>query len=327
MMSRVAALHSMKSVSIVIPCLNSSSTLPQTIESLISEEYLREASIYLLDGGSVDFTREVVDHYRSTSCFRDIEIIDFPGIHPAERVNRFIELRRSEYAFVCHSDDIYIPSAMERMALELDMSECWAMGAQCLYFEDPVDASRRGKEPYSGGHFTHPILPSEIYCEMALWWCVSWNTILLNTAKINEAGLKIDHESFPFCNDYAFNRTLAELGKISNAPYASVLTRHRVSGDGPAHREFLSEEASQIRRLHRDNTGLSDFLGPHLLLVLESISYQYSNWSVPECPEYAVDHYFVLARCLDAFAGTSPANGHFRKIAEDLMSALKDRVF
>jgi glycosyltransferase involved in cell wall biosynthesis len=311
----------MTNIAIAVPCFNSAFTLPETLDSLIHCDFLSEASIVLLDGGSTDFTREIISFFASRHKDRIFIFCDYTGIHPAERINRLIASKEYEFIFLCHSDDIYLPSAMQTMLSVLMNSSLWALGSQNCFYQHPKDAAAICEIPYVGSHLTHPLEPDEIYCEMSLWWSISWNTILLNSRLIAEACIKLDPESFPFSNDYAFNWELVKLGKLQNVPFHSVITRHRSSGDGPSNLKAVADECGRIRDWIQSEIGLTDFLGRHLLYVLRTLSYCYGSWDLSRCV-YPRSHCLILATRLKEFSRESARHRHFSILGHKLEQSL-----
>ena len=311
----------MENLAIAIPCFNSALTLAQTLESITHSEHLKGATIVLLDGGSTDFTRQIYEHFESQ--VKNIRFIyrEFPGVHPAERVNALIQEGNYEFIFLCHSDDIYIPSAMYDLLMYLKQSNLWAIGSQNGCFQHPADAAHKGALPYVDNHSTHPQGPDQIYCEMPFWWAISWNTVLLRAKDIASAQIRLDPIQYQFCNDYRFNWELAKLGKIANVPYITVLTRHRLKGDGPKNVTSLAQEATSIKELILEEIGLKKFLGNHFTNVLKSISYSYGRWDTSRLT-YPRSHYLLLARKLMTFSQKFTRLTHFEHIGKELEKSL-----
>jgi len=311
----------MENFAIAIPCLNSALTLAQTLESITQTEHFKGSTIVLLDGGSTDFTRQIYEYFASQ--VENIRFIfrEFPGVHPAERLNTFIQEGDFEFISLCHSDDIYISSAMFDMLMYLKQSNLWAVGSQNGCFQHPADAAFNGSLPYIDNHSTHPESPDQIYCEMPFWWAIGWNTVLLRAKDIASAQIRLDPIQYQFCNDYRFNWELAKLGKIANVPYFTVLTRHRQKGDGPQNVESLAQEVVRIKELILEEIGLKKFLGNHFTNVLKSISYSYGRWDTSRL-SYPRSHYLLLASKLMSFSQNSSRLTHFEHIGKELEKSL-----
>ena len=313
--------NKMNDVAIAITCFNSGLTLPETLDSLLYGNILDGASVILLDGGSTDFTEHIFHYFSSKSDKIRFYLRRFPGVHPAQRVNILIEEGDYDYVFLCHSDDVYIPSAMQDMLLRMRAGSTWAIGSQCGFFQHPIDAAHNKTSPYTGSHCTHPLKPDEIYCEMPFWWCISWNTILLRAKEISNAGIRLNPNDYSYANDYAFNWELVKLGQIENVEYSSVLTRHRMSGDGPVNIDSLSSEGAILRQKIQREIGLEQFLGRHLISVLRSLDYSYGRWNLSSTA-YPKSHYLSLATKLHDFSRTSDRFAHMGVLSERLVSEL-----
>ena len=309
----------MRKVAIAISTFNSGITLAQTLESLLQFEHLSGATFILLDGGSTDFSVNIFEWFKKKYDHSfGFEVRIYPGMHPAERLNILIQEARYEFLFSCHSDDIYSTSKMCRQLRILESRGGWACAAQCHYFLDPIDSLILKRPLYVGKHKSHPRSPDSIFCEMSLWWSISWNTILLRPKEIVNAGILLDPSRYKFSNDYRFNWDLAKLKKISSVNFSTVITRQRSKGDGQSNIETLNKEFSEIKELIQREIGLSSFLGMDLSNVMNSISYSYGKWAIQD-KIYSISDYRDLSNKLIAFSAERKDLSHFEKLGQAMI--------
>jgi glycosyltransferase involved in cell wall biosynthesis len=93
-------------VSIVTPSFNMARYLPQTIESVLSQDYPRIEYI-VVDGGSTDATIEILERYRSR-----LRYTTGKDKGPSDAAYRgFLEAKGDIFAWL-NADDIYLPGAV-----------------------------------------------------------------------------------------------------------------------------------------------------------------------------------------------------------------------
>lgn len=94
--------------SVIIPCYNAATTLPETLDSIIPQ-LTAEDEILIIDDGSTDKTKDVISPYLSDQI-RYFWQENSGG--PASPRNQGIKLSRGEYIFVFDSDDIMAPGKL-----------------------------------------------------------------------------------------------------------------------------------------------------------------------------------------------------------------------
>jgi len=99
-------------VSIVTPCYNSGRFLEQTIESVLSQDYPR-IEYLIVDGGSSDNTREIVQRYRERLQFHSE-----PDRGTADAINKGFRLSSGTIFAYLNADDIYLPGAVSTVVRE-----------------------------------------------------------------------------------------------------------------------------------------------------------------------------------------------------------------
>ncbi|MAY90755.1 MAG: glycosyl transferase [Rickettsiales bacterium] len=90
-------------ISVITVSFNSASTIEETIKSVISQKNKKNIEYIIIDGGSTDKTKEIINNYKS-----DIDIFlseKDKGIFDA--INKGIKYSTGDIISILHSDDIF----------------------------------------------------------------------------------------------------------------------------------------------------------------------------------------------------------------------------
>lgn len=93
-------------VTVITPTYNRANLLPETIESVLSQDYPHIEYI-VLDDGSKDHTKEVMQQYRDRVIF-----VSHPNMGETRTVNKGFEMAEGEFICVVNSDDPILPGAI-----------------------------------------------------------------------------------------------------------------------------------------------------------------------------------------------------------------------
>ncbi|MBL0142930.1 MAG: glycosyltransferase [Betaproteobacteria bacterium] len=107
------------SVSVVIPCFNSSAFLAQTVQSVLAQT-LRDFEIVFVDDGSSDDTREVIRRLVDASAERRLRLVCQANAGVAAARNRGIGAALGRYILPLDADDLIAPTMLEECAAILD---------------------------------------------------------------------------------------------------------------------------------------------------------------------------------------------------------------
>lgn len=101
-------------VSVVIPTYNSAAFLGETVESILAQNY-RDFEVIVVDDGSTDDTVTVLAPYKNRISYYYQE-------NQGESVARnwAVNLAQGEYIAFLDSDDLWLPSKLERQITEMD---------------------------------------------------------------------------------------------------------------------------------------------------------------------------------------------------------------
>jgi glycosyltransferase involved in cell wall biosynthesis len=105
-------------VSIIVPAYNAAAYLPYAIDSVLAQTY-QDWEIVIVDDGSTDNTRAVVDAYRSRLRDR-LQYIFQPNRGVSAARNHGIRAARGEFIALLDADDVWLPQRLELGVNALD---------------------------------------------------------------------------------------------------------------------------------------------------------------------------------------------------------------
>lgn len=131
---------------IITPTFNQAKTLERTICSVLDQGY-EDLEFIVIDGGSTDETVDILRLYEDDlTCW-----ISQPDLGPADAVNRALKIATGDVIGILPSDDVYLPSTLDRVAAAFDDTDTdWLVG-QCDGIDDRDVAipSRATEHPQS----------------------------------------------------------------------------------------------------------------------------------------------------------------------------------
>jgi len=106
-------------LSVIISCRNSGTTLGETLESVVTQEYRGWWELVVVDNGSTDDTAVVARRFADRVPHFSLLFPPKPG-YQASGLNHGIAKSQGEYLVFLDSDDIAAPGYLEHMAKALD---------------------------------------------------------------------------------------------------------------------------------------------------------------------------------------------------------------
>jgi glycosyltransferase involved in cell wall biosynthesis len=106
-------------VSVCIPTYNSGKFIGETIESVLKQTF-NDYELIVCDNVSTDETEEVCRKFTDPR-FKYLRFTEFVG--QAENWNRALEQAKNEYVILLHSDDVLLPTYLEKAVAVLDKNE------------------------------------------------------------------------------------------------------------------------------------------------------------------------------------------------------------
>lgn len=121
-------------VSVVTPCYNAGSFIHRLLDSILDQDYLY-LEMYIVDDGSTDNTKSVVDEYvlKFVDKGYSLTYIYQENSGQSVAINKALKLVRGDYLVWPDSDDFYASSnAISKMVSILDKSEDSVSMVRCL---------------------------------------------------------------------------------------------------------------------------------------------------------------------------------------------------
>ena len=98
-------------LSIIVPTLNQSRFIAQTLASIVGQCWAR-TEIVVIDGGSTDGTREVVERFGNAVT----HFVSEPDRGQADAINKGFRLAKGDLLAWLNSDDYYLPAVIDKVA-------------------------------------------------------------------------------------------------------------------------------------------------------------------------------------------------------------------
>jgi glycosyltransferase involved in cell wall biosynthesis len=127
-------------ISIVVPTLNQARFIEQTLASIAGQNWPR-TEIIVIDGGSTDGTRAIVEKYPVAHFLSE------PDRGQADAINKGMRLARGDLLAWLNSDDYYLPLALVRAAAALDPAQAQLIYGGCLLLYENAGHARLARPP------------------------------------------------------------------------------------------------------------------------------------------------------------------------------------
>ncbi len=217
-------------VSVITSCYNCEKFLPECLESIRSQT-MQEWELFLLDDGSSDSTRSIIEKYaQMDERIKPYYFQDNKG--PYVRRNFAIERACSDFIAIHDADDIMCPNKLEVLYREIISDDCLAVvGAFYRSFLDEF----RGLQ-YTDEH-KFSLEHNEIIARLLNWrFSVCHGSAIIRRSLFDEIGL---YDENPFASDSFWLAKAAEYAyrsgriKLKNIPELLMLKRmHSASQTG-----------------------------------------------------------------------------------------------
>lgn len=158
----------MPRVSVIIPCYNLGSYLPEAIGSVLAQS-LVETEIVVVDDGSTDReTRQILD----TACWSRTTIVRTANRGVSAARNTGISIARGEYILPLDADDMIAPTYLEKASVVLDRET----EAGIVYCEAELFGALQGPWRISEFSLPHMLLDNLIFSS-ALFRRRDWEAV------------------------------------------------------------------------------------------------------------------------------------------------------
>ena len=201
----------MPRVSILLPCRNAATTLPESIAS-IAQQTFRDYDVVAVDDGSTDATRALLEHWSE----RDprVRVLAQPHRGILAALVHALDAAQGDFIARMDADDIAHPQRLLRQLELLDEHrDIAACGTGVRYF--PTDAVRDGARRYE--HWLNAIhSPADVAREIFVECPLAHPTLCVRRAALEHVGGYADH-GWP--EDYDLVLRLYEAGYgLANVP-------------------------------------------------------------------------------------------------------------
>lgn len=238
-------------ISIITVCFNSSKTIRDTIESVISQSY-KNIEYIVVDGGSTDKTLEILENYKNNINVLISEKDE--GIYDA--MNKGLSLATGQVVGFLNSDDFYADtSVLEQISTVFLDDQIDACFADLLYVsQDNKSIIRYWK--------------SKNFCkgDFALGWSPAHPTLYLRKSVIDRCG-NFD-KTYKIAADVEFMMRCFEVGNIRAVYIPRIWVRMRIGGKtNESMRNIIQQNGEVLRGLRKNNIKYS-----FLLFVVRKIA-------------------------------------------------------
>ena len=189
-------------VSIVLPTYKRAHVLPHAINSVLNQSY-KNLELIIVDDNSPDNTLEVVNSFNDS---RIRYVRNDPNLKLPRALNRGFSLARGDYLTWTSDDNIFAPTAIEKMADVLESGTCDFVYADYYHFVD-LDTNSQPIAP------CHIQLPSHIQLERSN----HIGACFLYTRTLYEEIGDYDPELF-LVEDYDYFMRIAKQFKMTHIP-------------------------------------------------------------------------------------------------------------
>lgn len=116
-------------VSVVIPVYNAEDTIIACVKSVLEQTY-KHIEIIVIDDGSTDTTRGLLEEYQKQVCINNLQIISQENAGPSKARNLGIKLAKGEYIAFLDADDTWLPMKLEKQMLCFVSNEIGLVGCR-----------------------------------------------------------------------------------------------------------------------------------------------------------------------------------------------------
>ena len=156
----------MTQFSIIIPCYNAASTLPETLNAIQAQTHT-DWEVLCIDDGSTDETRAVIERYASADRRIQLGVSDRQGPSVARNLGALDWAMGQVIAF-CDADDIWTPTKLEELATSFADKTVDAVYGQIAFFKnDPTEISTVSTVP-TGDLTIEMLLAENPVCTMSV---------------------------------------------------------------------------------------------------------------------------------------------------------------
>ncbi|MEI7810708.1 MAG: glycosyltransferase family 2 protein [bacterium] len=219
-------------ISIITPSYNSSKTISDTIESVISQNY-SDLEYIIIDGASTDNTKDVVAKYQDKINIKFVSEPD-KGIYDA--MNKGIGLATGEVIGIINSDDYYIDGdVLKKVSNVFKDSNIDACYGDLVYIKDIKDKIIRH---WKAGEYKE--------WKLNYGWIPPHPTLFVRKSIYEKFGLF--RLNLTMAADYEFMLRIFKKGKVKSKYIPKVLVTMRLGGVSSKN---IKNRINGVKELHK----------------------------------------------------------------------------
>lgn len=286
-------------VTVVIPTLNEERSLSACLDSVLGQTY-PSLEVLVVDGGSTDRTRAVVDSYAAVDP--RVRLIDNPGRVPPAALNEAVRVMRADWLVRIDGHSTVAPDYVERAMGHLRSGDWGGVGGR----KDAVGLTDQGRaiaaalgsrfgvgnSTYHHGTSTQTVdhVPFGAYARRVVEEVGGWN------------------ESLPTNEDYEFDHRVRETGRELLFDPAMAIAwecRPSIRAFWRQYRRYGRGKASVVR-LHPGSTKPRHLAAPALVVLMASgvaVAPWRPRWAIAALVPYIVALTAATATTLPKVSG------------------------
>lgn len=223
-------------VTVVTPTYNRADFLPETIESILSQSF-QDFEYFVIDDGSTDNTREVVERYGDR-----VQYLYHANRGEAASTNRGWSLARGKYFAMVSSDDPMLPDWLEKAVRHMDAQQDVIVGYPDWYM---IDLNSKRIQTMIVHEFSLDVLFGWLYC-------MAGPGTVIRKAALRDV-VELRSSEYKYVSDLGSWMNLATKGRFARIPHVLATWRN--------HPESTSIADKSLRRARETVRLVKAFFG------------------------------------------------------------------
>lgn len=267
-------------VSVLMPVYNGEKYLREAIDSILGQTY-RHYEFIIINDGSTDDSVKIIHEY-SDERIRLVHNEKNIGL-PAT-LNKGIELATGEYIARMDSDDISLPTRLEKQVKFMDdHPEVGVCGTWIRYIGVP-------RRPWRSTVYKYPTKPRDIKSRALFDSSFAHPSVIMRSSLLEKFQLRYDTEHLN-AEDYGLWQKCGFCFPLANIPEVLLLYRVNPTSITNSNRDVEFETVRRINRLNLQNLGIG--LSPEEMLI-------YRKCPIDFKPEFLIKFHSWLQRLQEA---------------------------
>jgi len=263
-------------VTVLMPVYNGERYLREAIDSILSQTF-RDFEFLIIDDGSTDSSVKIIQSYRDG---RIRFIGNEMNIGLPSTLNKGIELASGEYIVRMDSDDISLPTRIEKQVRFMDNNpEVGVCGTWIKYIGVP-------RRPWRSSIYKFPTKHKDIKSRLLFGSNFCHPSVIMRKSLVERFHLRYDPEHY-YTEDYGLWQTCSFCFPLANIPEVLLLYRVHPGSITNSKKTIEFENIQRINRLNFQNLGIG--FTPEELLV-------YRNYPIDFKPEFLIKFHLWLQR-------------------------------